>query len=280
MSRQASKTKYLEANKAQDLDSIKKASSELVNNLNGIEFGIPRIAKSASILTETEKELLRVYREVEELNLNLMTVESIPKVLEADKDTLYVQDKSQVNAKKDEKIVAELIDRCNVLEHQNYLNSTMVDNLLSAAQAKNAVYSDGYSQRQTSLLALLAIRDELEDEVMKLTTKLGQAQRKIQSENVIKLHESNRTALNDLAKQRKALVDSIPEQERARLQQMLDELDVSRRKVHIVAEVIPLLMSRLNWENDEKLEEILLECGNISLDLNEKLELEDAITWQ
>lgn len=139
----------------------------------------------------------------------------------------------------------------------------------------------------SALLSLLAVRDDLEADVLQSTShlrklKLHYDELKTSS---LKSHANNKRALDSMVyqieEQFEAFQASIQNDKdiKERLRVQLQELHASKNKTAILGDLIPMLItgSGIDWGNDQELIDILLSCGSIGLDLNEKEELYDII---
>lgn len=139
-----------------DLDILKRSSRDLINTLYNHKFGVPRIQSSTTnggdtgILTTGERELLKLYDEIEELNLAIMTLNEILKVQNKSDSSSpstepsstedqpkkpqqpgavvrYTTDMSQINVAEEQQLVEALQDKINILSHRNKLKDLAVE---------------------------------------------------------------------------------------------------------------------------------------------------------
>lgn len=135
---------------------------------------------------------------------------------------------------------------------------------------------------------MLAVRDDLESDILQSTSHLRKL--KLQYDDLrttsLSSHSRNRTALtameSHITQQRlkfQSTLDKNEDNVRDGLKVQLQELHASRNKTAILGDLIPMLItgSGIDWANDQELVDIMISCGSVGLDLNEKEELDDII---
>lgn len=274
-----------------------------------IDARIPSLSVGTAeqLLTPREHKLLTLYDQLEDLRLAIRIIEEIPNVLkqthtenedESTPSIMYTENPRLVDAAAEATLAAELQDKVRILEHRVKLKRAIAEDVVMSLPVRDAVYGTaeaakegaefGLNGRMAMILPLLTLRDDLESQVLKLSAELNSnnnenADGLDMHAQAIKAHTRNRATLStldaELSSQYDRILARLTPADRAELAALLSDLRTSRTKVAILADLIPMLVtgSGIDWANDERLGEILLECGQIGLGLNEEVELDDVI---
>lgn len=285
------------------------------------------IMAEQQLLTSRERRLLSLYDQVESLTLSARTLDEIPHILQQTRSdnegdtnapdggsaprTVYTVNPELVDAAAEATLADTLRDKIRLLEHRYKLQRAVAEEIIMALPVSDAVYGNeetakegaevGLDGRMAVILPLLALRDDLESQVLKLYTEResksnsfpdpdngnGKSSKSdtdldLQAQ-AIQAHARNRTALStldaELSAQYERILARLTPADQAELVALLADLRTSRTKAAILSDLIPMLItgSGVDWADNEELSDILLKCGEIGLNLNEEIELDDVI---
>jgi hypothetical protein len=311
-----------------------ESDASTTDSKNSISVSVGRRIPSLSaimaeqqLLTSRERRLLSLYDQVESLTLAARTLEEIPNIVRQTRSdnesdisapgggsaprVVYTVDPQLVDAAAEATLADTLRDKVRLLEHRYKLKRAVAEEIIMALPVSDVVYGTeetakegaevGLDGRMAVILPLLALRDDLESQVLKLYAEresksknfpdLGNSNDKLNKNDTdldlqaqaIQAHARNRMALNTLDTELSAQYDRILARltpaDRAELVALLADLRTSRTKAAILSDLIPMLItgSGVDWAENEQLSEILLECGQIGLNLNEEIDLDDVI---
>ncbi|KAF5092923.1 hypothetical protein D0Z00_004334 [Geotrichum galactomycetum] len=279
------------------------------------------IMTEQQLLTSRERRLLSLYDQVESLTLAARTLEEIPNIVQQTRSdnesnvsaprVVYTVNPQLVDAAAEATLADTLRDKVRLLEHRYKLKRAIAEEIIMGLPVSDAVYGTeetakegaevGLDGRMAVILPLLALRDDLESQVLKLYAECesknnsfpdpGSKNDKLSKGDLdldlqaqaIQAHARNRQALStldtELSSQYDRILARLTPADRAELVALLGDLRTSRTKAAILADLIPMLItgSGVDWTENEQLSEILLECGQIGLNLNEEIELDDVI---
>lgn len=304
----------------------RKSKADSTDSKNSISVSVGgRIPSLSAIMTEQqlltsrERRLLSLYDQVESLTIAARTIEEIPNIVQQTRSdnesnisaprVVYTVDPQLVDAAAEATLADTLRDKVRLLEHRYKLKRAVAEEIIMALPVSDAVYGTeetakegaevGLDGRMAVILPMLALRDDLETQVLKLYAEResknnsfpgnkndelskGDLDLDLQAQ-AIQAHARNRKALSNLDTELSAQYDRILARltpvDRAELVALLADLRTSRTKAAILSDLIPMLItgSGVDWAENEQLSEILLECGEIGLNLNEEIELDDVI---
>lgn len=210
----------------------------------------PNTDTSGSILYPVEQELLDAFKYAEEFHIPVLALDSLRKIA---KNGYYEKRKIQFTQSLEdpkykaleEQYLQELDEELEDLMHKENMKNLAIENLLSSAAIKTAVYDTDPNKREKALLPLLAERDELEHQVLKLQEENAALEEQLNglSLSTLQNHTDTKKALDklvDAKQEQKEAYENISQNEREKYEAILKDVARNKTRTTILSEILPV----------------------------------------